>query len=183
MASFNKVILMGNLTRDVELKYTSSQTAVTEITLAVNDRKKGQDGQWQDETTFVDVTLWGRTAEIADQYLGKGSGVMIEGRLRLDQWEDKQTGQRRSRLRVTGERMQMLPRGGGGGAPQQGGSSPNSQSTNDYRGDSGPQYGGGNSYSGAPAQSAPPQQDNGSGFYNDPPASPGMPPADDDIPF
>ena len=184
MASFNKVILMGNLTRDVELKYTSSQTAVTEVTLAVNDRKKGQDGQWQDETTFVDVTLWGRTAEIADQYLGKGSGVMIEGRLRLDQWEDKQTGQRRSRLRVTGERMQMLPRGGGGGgAPQQGGSSPNSQSTNDYRGDSGPQYGGGNSYTGTPAQSAPPQQDNGSGFYSDPPASPGMPPADDDIPF
>ena len=177
MASFNKVILMGNLTRDVELKYTSTQTAVTEITLAINDRKKGQDGQWQEETTFVDVTLWGRTAEIADQYLGKGSGVMIEGRLRLDQWDDKQTGQKRSRLRVTGERMQMLPRGGGGGgAPQQGGYNQSSQSSGDYGGSS-PQYGG------APAQSAPPQQDNGTGFYNDPPASQGMPPADDDIPF
>ena len=177
MASFNKVILMGNLTRDVELKYTSTQTAVTEIGLAVNDRRKGQDGQWQDETTFVDVTLWGRTAEIADQYLGKGSGVMIEGRLRLDQWDDKQTGQKRSRLRVTGERMQMLPRGGGGGgAPQQGGYNQSSQSSGGYGGSS-PQYGG------APAQSAPPQQDNGTGFYNDPPASQGMPPADDDIPF
>ena len=159
MASFNKVILMGNLTRDVELKYTSTQTAVTEIGLAVNDRRKGQDGQWQDETTFVDVTLWGRTAEIADQYLGKGSGVMIEGRLRLDQWDDKQTGQKRSRLRVTGERMQMLPRGGGGGgAPQQGGYNQSSQSSGGYGGSS-PQYGG------APAQSAPPQQDNGTGFY------------------
>jgi len=177
MASFNKVILMGNMTRDVELKYTSTQTAVTEITLAINDRRKGQDGQWQEETTFVDVTLWGRTAEVADQYLGKGSGVMIEGRLRLDQWDDKQTGQKRSRLRVTGERMQMLPRGGGGGgAPQQGGYNQSSQPSGGYGGSS-PQYGG------APTQSAPPQQDNGSGFYNDPPASQGMPPADDDIPF
>lgn len=176
MASFNKVILMGNLTRDVELKYTASQTAVTEITVAVNDRRKGQDGQWQDETTFVDITLWGRTAEVADQYLGKGSGVMIEGRLRLDQWEDKQTGQRRSRLRVTGERMQMLPRsgGGGGGAPQ--GGYQDSQSSGGYGG-SGPQYGG------VPAEAAPPQQDSGPGFYNDPPTSQGMPPADDDIPF
>lgn len=177
MASFNKVILMGNLTRDVELKYTSNQTAVTEIGLAVNDRRKGQDGQWQDETTFVDVTLWGRTAEIADQYLGKGSGVMIEGRLRLDQWDDKQTGQKRSRLRVTGERMQMLPRGGAGnGAPPQGGYNQGSQPSGGYGGSS-PQYGG------APTQSAPPQQDSGSGFYNDPPASQGMPPVDDDIPF
>ena len=172
MASFNKVILMGNLTRDVELKYTSSQTAVTEITVAVNDRRRGQDGQWQDETTFVDVTLWGRTAEVADQYLGKGSGVMIEGRLRLDQWDDKQTGQKRSRLRVTGERMQMLPRGG---APQQGGYNQNSQPSGGYGGSS-PQYGG------APTQSAPPQQDNGPGPY-DPPVPQGMPPADDDIPF
>jgi len=103
---------------------------------------------------------------------------MIEGRLRLDQWEDKQTGQKRSRLRVTGDRMQMLPRngGGGGGAPE--GYNQNSQSSG------GPQYGGQPSYGGAPSQSAPPQQDNGpGGFYNDPPASQGMPPADDDIPF
>ncbi len=101
---------------------------------------------------------------------------MIEGRLRRDQWEDKQTGQRRSRLRVTGERMQMLPRsgGGGGGAPQ--GGYQDSQSSGGYGG-SGPQYGG------VPAEAAPPQQDSGPGFYNDPPTSQGMPPADDDIPF
>ena len=114
-----------------------------------------------------------RVAKLYLQYLGKGSGVMIEGRLRLDQWDDKQTGQKRSRLRVTGERMQMLPRGG---APQQGGYNQSSQPSGGYGGSS-PQYGG------APTQSAPPQQDNGSGFYNDPPASQGMPPADDDIPF
>ena len=111
MASFNKVILMGNLTRDVELRYTPSGAAVTEIGLAVNDRRKDANGQWVDETTFVDITLWGRTAEVCNEFLAKGSGVLIEGRLKLDQWDDKQTGQKRSKLRVTGERMQMLPRG------------------------------------------------------------------------
>ena len=85
MASFNRVILVGNLTRDVEVRYTQSQTAVTEVGLAVNDRVKKQ-GEWVDETTFVDITLWGRTAEIAGEYLSKGSPVLIEGRLKLDQW-------------------------------------------------------------------------------------------------
>ena len=106
MASFNRVILVGNLTRDVEVKYTSNQTAVTDIGLAVNDRRKTASGEWVDEATFVDVTLWGRTAEIASQYLGKGSPVLIEGRLKLDTWESE--GQKRSKLRVVGERMQML---------------------------------------------------------------------------
>ena len=87
MASFNRVILLGNLTRDIELKYTANQTAVTDIGLAVNDRRKTANGEWVDETTFVDVTLWGRTAEIASQYLSKGSPVLIEGRLKLDTWE------------------------------------------------------------------------------------------------
>ncbi len=86
MASFNRVILVGNLTRDVVVKYTQSQTAVTEIGLAVNDRVKKQ-GEWVDETTFVDITLWGRTAEIAGEYLSKGAPVLVEGRLKLDQWE------------------------------------------------------------------------------------------------
>jgi single-strand DNA-binding protein len=122
MASFNRVILVGNLTRDVELKYTPSQTAVTDIGLAVNDRRKTPEGDWVDETTFVDVTLWGRTAEIASQYLSKGSPVLIEGRLKLHTWE--KDGQKRSKLRVVGERMQMLgsrspgqsrPAGEGGG--------------------------------------------------------------------
>ena len=114
MASYNRVILVGNLTRDVELKYTQGGTAVTEIGLAVNDRRKSQSGEWVDETTFVDVTIWGRTAEVAGEYLSKGSSVLIEGRLKLDQWETD--GQKRSKLRVVCERMQMLGgRGGGGG--------------------------------------------------------------------
>src|SRR5213594_4000761 len=116
MASFNRVILLGNLTRDVEVRYLQSGTAVADIGMAVNDRRKGQNGEWIEETTFVDVTLWGRTAEVAGEYLGKGSPILIEGRLKLDQWEDKQSGQKRSKLRVVGERMQMLSgRGGGGG--------------------------------------------------------------------
>jgi single-strand DNA-binding protein len=116
MASFNRVILVGNLTRDVELRYTQNGTAVTDIGLAVNDRRKSQTGEWVDETTFVDVTLWGRTAEVASEYLGKGSPTLIEGRLRLDTWETE--GQKRSKLRVVADRMQMLGgRGGGGGRP------------------------------------------------------------------
>ncbi|MGM0491294.1 MAG: single-stranded DNA-binding protein, partial [Planctomycetota bacterium] len=87
MANFNRVILLGNLTRDVELRYTPRQTAVTDIGLAVNDRRKSADGEWVEEATFVDVTLWGRTAEIASQYLGKGSPILVEGRLKLDTWE------------------------------------------------------------------------------------------------
>ena len=83
MASFNRVILLGNVTRDPELRYIPSGTAVTEIGLAVNDRRKGPNGDWIEETTFVDVTLWDRTAEIASEYLTKGSPVLIEGRLKL----------------------------------------------------------------------------------------------------
>jgi single-strand DNA-binding protein len=91
---------------------------VTELGLAVNDRRKNANGEWVDETTFVDVTLWGRTAEIACEYLAKGSPVLIEGRLKLDSWETND-GQKRSKLKVVGERMQMVgPKGGGqGGRP------------------------------------------------------------------
>ena len=123
MASFNRVILVGNLTRDVELKYTQGGTAVTEVTLAVNDRRKNQSGEWVEETTFVDVTLWARTAEVASEYLGKGSPMLIEGRLRLDRWDDKETGKGRSKLAVTGERMQMLGGRGGGNGGSGGGNS------------------------------------------------------------
>jgi len=114
MASFNRVILVGNVTRDIELRYTPQGTAVTDIGLAVNDRVKKQ-GEWVDETTFVDVTLWGRTAEVAGEYLSKGSPVLIEGRLKLDAWE--QDGQKRSKLKIIGERMQMLGGRGGTGGP------------------------------------------------------------------
>lgn len=110
MASYNRVALMGNVTRDPELRYIPSGTAVVDIGLAVNDRVK-RNNEWIDETTFVYFTLWGRTAEVAGEYLKKGSGVLIEGRLKLDSWEDKD-GQKRSKLKVIGERMQMLGKAG-----------------------------------------------------------------------
>jgi single-strand DNA-binding protein len=121
MANFNRVILIGNLTRDPEVKYTTGGTAVSELGLAVNrtwfDQKSNER---KEETTFVDVTLWGRQAEVAGEYLSKGRSVMIEGRLQLDTWEDKQSGQKRSKLRVVCENMQMIggkgEGGGGGGA-------------------------------------------------------------------
>jgi single-strand DNA-binding protein len=115
MASFNRVILVGNLTRDPELRYIPSGTAVTDVGLAVNDRRKTANGEWVEETTFIDITLWGRTAEVASEYLSKGSPVLIEGRLKLDTWETND-GQKRSKLKVIGERMQMLSARGGGGA-------------------------------------------------------------------
>jgi len=116
MASFNRVILVGNLTRDPELRYIPSGMAVTDIGLAVNDRRKTASGEWVEETTFVDVTLWARTAEVASEYLSKGSPVLIEGRLKLDTWEKE--GKKHSKLRVVGEKMQMLSaKGAGGGTP------------------------------------------------------------------
>jgi single-strand DNA-binding protein len=117
MASYNRVILVGNLTRDIELRYTPGGTAVMDNALAVNDRRKTASGEWVEEATFVDVTFWGRTAEVASEYLSKGSPVLVEGRLKLDQWETD--GQKRSKLRVICERMQMLGSGGGGGEGQQ----------------------------------------------------------------
>jgi len=127
-ASYNKVILAGNLTRDPELRYTPSGTAVCDLGLAINDRRKGTNGEWVDETTFVDVTLWMRQAEVASEYLTKGSNVLIEGRLKLDSWEAND-GQKRSKLKVVGEKMQMLggkagAGGGGGGGSGGRGSAP-----------------------------------------------------------
>lgn len=117
MASYNRVILMGNLTRDLVLRHTPAGTPVTEVGLAVHDRRKGQNGEWIDETTFVDVTFWGRTAEVAAEYLSKGSPVFIEGRLKLDTWE--KDGQKNYKLRVICDRMQMIgSRGEGGGGPR-----------------------------------------------------------------
>ena len=158
MASFNKVILMGNLTRDPQVRYTGSGTAVTDVGLAVNrtwfDK---QANERREEVTFVDVTLWGRTAEVAGEYLAKGRPVLIEGRLQLDQWDDKETGQKRSKLHVVGENMTMLPSGGGGGG-------------------GGPRPGGG-----APASSSPPPGAQGQS-QNFEPASGGAAP-DDEVPF
>jgi single-strand DNA-binding protein len=125
MASFNKVILLGNLTRDPEIKYTPKGTAIANIGLAVNRVYSNEQGEKIEETTFVDVELWGRTAEIAQEYLRKGRPVLIEGRLKLDTWDDKQSGQKRSKMRVVGEAMQLLGgrdggSGGGGGESSEG---------------------------------------------------------------
>jgi len=168
MASFNKVILVGNLTRDPEVRYTPGGTAVCDISLAVNsnwtDRKTNER---KEEVTFIDVTLWGRTAEIAGEYLTKGRPVLIEGRLQQDRWDDKETGQKRSKLKVVADGMQLLggrtEGGGGGGAPQ--GSSGRPQSTR-------PASTGRDSYADADSGRTPDQA-----FYDD------MPSGGEDVPF
>ena len=116
MANLNKVMLIGNLTRDPEIKYTPKGTAVAQIGLAVNRVWSNDAGEKQEEVTFVDVELWGRQAEIAGEYLKKGRPVFIEGRLKLDSWDDKQTGQKRSKMKVVGEQMQLLGSREGGGS-------------------------------------------------------------------
>ena len=113
--SVNKVFLMGNLTRDVELKYTPSNQPVATFGLAMNRRYKTKDGENREETTFVDCEAWARTAEVMSEYLSKGRPVFIEGRLKLDQWQDKD-GNKRSKLRVVVENFQFVDsRGGAGG--------------------------------------------------------------------
>jgi single-strand DNA-binding protein len=150
MASFNRVILVGNLTRDPELRYIPSGMAVSDIGLAVNDRVKRGD-QWVEEATFVDVTLWGRTAEIANEYLSKGSPLLIEGRLKLDRWE--KDGQKHSKLKVVGERLQML--GSRDGA--RGGPSGRSSGGSSSAGGDAPQYDDSEQY--MPAGGPPPSDD------------------------
>jgi len=114
MANFNKVILAGNLTRDPELRYTPKGTAIAKLGLAINRSWKNEAGETKEEVTFVDVDAFARQAEVLGQYLKKGNPILIEGRLRLDQWDDKQTGQKRSRLGVVLESFQFLSSGRGG---------------------------------------------------------------------
>ncbi|MGH7177800.1 MAG: single-stranded DNA-binding protein [Tepidisphaeraceae bacterium] len=115
MASFNKVILLGNLTRDPQLRYLPSQTPVVDFGMACNRKFKTQSGEQRDETTFVECSAFGRTAEIINQYCQKGNMLFVEGRLRYEQWEDKQGGGKRSKLSVHVENVQLMPRGGGPG--------------------------------------------------------------------
>ena len=115
MASFNKVILAGNLTRDPELRYTPKGTAVARLGIACNRKWKSETGELKEEVTFVDVDAFGKTAETIGQYLKKGRPILIEGRLRYDTWEDKQTKQKRSKLGVVLENFQFLDSGGGRG--------------------------------------------------------------------
>src|SRR6185369_14188233 len=121
MASFNKVILVGNLTRDPELRYTPKGTAIAKIGLAVNRVWTNEAGEKKEEVTFVDVDVFGRTAENVGQYMRKGRPILIEGRLKLDQWDDKATGAKRSKLGVVAETVQFLGSATGGG---EGGAAP-----------------------------------------------------------
>lgn len=118
MANLNKVMLMGNVTQDIELRYTPKGTAVADLSLAVNRVRSGESGEKIEETTFVEVTLWGRTAEVAHQYSGKGQPLFIEGRLHMDKWVDKNTGSNRYKLKVIAENIQLMGSKGGGGGQQ-----------------------------------------------------------------
>ena len=122
MPSVNKVILIGNLTRDPEVRYTPKGTAVADIGMAMNRSWTPPDGgERREEVTFVTVTFWGRQAEVAGEYLKKGRPVYIEGRLQMDSWDDKNTGEKRTKLKIVGEQMQLLGSrdGGGGGSSSQ----------------------------------------------------------------
>ena len=155
MASFNKVVLVGNLTRVPELRHIPSGLAVTDIGLAVNDRRKLASGEWVEEVTFVDITLWGRQAEVVCEYTTKGSPLLVEGRLKLDSWETE--GQKRSKLKVIGEKIVLLGSSGGrGGDDEGGGYSPRQSSSR------------------SPGRSAPPAQQHD---YYDAPSD------GDDVPF
>ena len=132
MASFNSVTLVGNVTRDPQVKYLPSGGAVCEFGVAMNSKYKTKDGQQKEEVTFVDVTYFGKVAEVCGQYLHKGSSVLVNGRLKSDSWEDKTTGQKRSKLVVIGEGMQMLGGRGEGGPRHQ---SESSSSAEDMTGD------------------------------------------------
>ena len=129
MAYLNKVFLIGNLTRDPELRVTPKGTAICQFALAVNRQFKDESGQTRDETAFIDIEAWGKQGELVSKYLTKGSPAMVEGRLKLDQWEDKTSGQKRSKLKVVLENVQFLSsRGGAGGGapggPEEGGGDP-----------------------------------------------------------
>lgn len=187
MANLNKVMLIGNLTADPDVRSTPRGTPVTELRLAVNRISNGpNEGERREEVTYLDVTCWGRQGEIAGQYLTKGRPVFIEGRLQMDTWEDKQTGQKRSRIRIIAENLQLLgsrdgaPQGGGnGGYQQQGGYQPRQNN-----------YGGGNN-GGYQQQGGYQPRNNGGyqqqGGYQQPRPQQTPPPApmeeEDDIPF
>ena len=149
MANYNKVILVGNLTRDPQMSYLPSQTPVVELGLAVNRKYKRQDGQQGEETCFVDCRAFGRTAEVLNQYVRKGQPILVEGRLQFDSWEGKD-GQKRSKHRVFVENFQFLGSPGGGGG--RGAPGPGQASQEPYRG--GPPQAG-------PDDQPPPPQEQG----------------------
>lgn len=148
MASLNKVMLIGNLTRDPEVRFTPKGTAVCDMAIAVNRRYLNEaTGERQEEVTYLDIVLWGKQAELAGQYLAKGRSVYIEGRLQMDTWEDKATGQKRSKIKIVCENMQFMDSKGAGGGGAGGGG---------YSGGGG--YQGGHDDEGGYSPSPPPQQ-------------------------
>lgn len=164
MANLNKVMVIGNLTRDPEIKYTPKGSAIADVALAINRSYTTDSGDKRDETTYVDIVLYGRLAEIAGEYLRKGRPVYIEGRLKLDTWDDKQTGQKRSKMRVVGEALQLLGSRDGG----------REGSAN-----------GGGDYEDADraVRRPPPRPESGRPPQNRPPADPDLDVEHDDIPF
>lgn len=174
MVAVNVAVLAGNVTRDLEMRYLPSGKAVVDIGLAVNEKYKDQNGQMVENVSFFDVTVFGKTAELASQYLRKGSPVLFEGRLRQERWNDKQTGQARTRIKLIAERMQFL----GSSQGQSGGGATNAQYSHGAPG--------GNGNGAQPGKYSQPQ-------YAAPPASaysgPSQPqqapqqPPDDEIPF
>lgn len=130
--NLNRVMLAGNLTRDPQVRFLANEKAVAEFGLAINRRFKDANGQQKEETTFVDVETWGRTAELVGQYLTKGRGCFIEGRLKLDSWDDKETGQKRSKLRVVADNVQFTD-AKGDGAPRRAGGEEGESDAGDVR--------------------------------------------------
>jgi len=120
MASFNQVILIGNLTRDPELRFIPAGTAVCDLSIAVNEKYKAKNGEMREEVSFFDCTCWGRTAEVAAEYLKKGRSCMIVGKLKQDRWDDEKTGQKRSKVKVTVTTIQFLGAKGERTGPPQG---------------------------------------------------------------
>ena len=179
MASFNKVFLMGNLTRDVQLKYLPSQTAVAEFGLACNRKFRTANGEDREEVTFVDITAFGKQAEVLNQYMSKGKPIFIEGRLKYDQWEDKNGGGKRSKLTVVVDKFQFIGapgQGGGGGGGGGGG----------YQEEGGGGGGGGGGYQQRPQNRGPARQPQGAGAARPAPEQPFGDEQnfkEDDIPF
>ena len=177
MASFNKVILMGNLTRDPQLKYLPSQTAVAEFGLAVNRKFRTQQGEDREEVAFIDCSAFGKTGEVINQYFTKGRPILVEGRLKYDQWEDKQGGGKRSRLTVVVENFQFVGGRDGQGGPGGGGGMGHDDAGGSHDYDQRPQRQ-------APARSAPAARTAPRpAATQEPPFSEDQQFKDDDIPF
>lgn len=178
MASYNKVQLIGNLTRDPEMKYTGKGTAVANTALAINENYTDDSGQKMESTIFIDITAWQRTAEILCEYCKKGSLIFVEGKLKMDSWDDKQTGAKRTKITVTVLTLQLI---GGREAGGEGGGN---------RGGQGGGYEEGGEHQHGGGQQQQRQQTGGGGFKKSPPPQRNRPPADpdlsdegDDIPF